>query len=69
MGGLGGQQLGAQVPGLLVGGAALACFSELELGVCWEEALVVGWTAEGLFAACLLVVSQYCYVRAQPMIG
>lgn len=48
--GLGGQELGAQVPGLLVGGAALACFSKLELRVCWEEALVVGWTAEGLLA-------------------
>lgn len=55
MGGLGGQELGAQVPCLLVGGAALACFPELELGVCWEEALVVGWTAECLFAASLVM--------------
>lgn len=57
VGSLGGQQLGTKVTGLLVGRAALACFSELELGVCWEEALVVGWTAQGLFATCLLKIS------------
>lgn len=38
---------------LVVDVAALAGLSVLELGVCWEEALVVGWTAEGFFATSL----------------
>lgn len=48
--GLGGEELGAQVAGFAVGIAALAGLAEFELCVRGEEALVVGWPAEGFFA-------------------
>lgn len=51
MEGLGGEQLGGQVArGFVVGVAALPGAAVLELGVGGEEALVVGWAAEGFFA-------------------
>jgi hypothetical protein len=49
---LGGQELGGEVAaGFVVDVAALAGLSVLELGVRWEETLVVGWAAEGFFAS------------------
>ena len=53
VGGLGGEELGAQVAGLGAGGATLTSFAELELEVGGEGDLVVGRAAEGIFAACL----------------
>ena len=51
MRGFGGKELGAEVSSVAVGVAALAGLAELELGVGWEEALVVGGTALGFFAS------------------
>lgn len=48
---LGSKELGAEIAGVAVGGASLARLAEFELGVGGEEALVVGWAAEGFFAA------------------
>lgn len=49
--GFGGEELGGEVPrGVVVGVAALAGLTELELCVRGLEALVVGWAAEGFFA-------------------
>lgn len=53
MGGFGGEELSAKVAGVAVGGAALAGLAEFKLGVGGKEALVVGWTAKGFFAASL----------------
>ena len=52
---LGGEQLGGQVAlggavGVVVGRAALAGAAVLEVRVGGEEALVVGWAAEGFLA-------------------
>lgn len=53
---LGGEEFRSEVAcGLVVGVAALAGFSVLELGVGWEETLVVGWASEGLFATGLRI--------------
>jgi hypothetical protein len=49
--GFSGEQLGAEIAGVAVGRAALAGLAEFELGVGGEEALMVGWAAEGFFAA------------------
>lgn len=57
MGRLGGEELGAEIADLLVDCAALAGLTEFELGVGGEEALMVGGTAEGLFATRLVVWS------------
>lgn len=50
MSGFGGEELGAEITGFLVDGTALAWFAEFELGMGGKEALMVGWTAEGVFA-------------------
>jgi hypothetical protein len=48
---LGGEELRSEVARrFVIGVAALAGFSVLELGVGRQEALVVGWAAESLFA-------------------
>ena len=53
VGGFGGEKLGSEVACVcvVVCVAALAGSTVLELGVGGEEALVVGWTPEGLFAS------------------
>jgi hypothetical protein len=48
---LSGKEFGAEIAGVAISGATLAGLAEFELGVGGEEALVVGWTAEGFFAA------------------
>lgn len=60
MGCLSGKKLGAEIACLvfLVGRAALAGLAEFELGVRWEEALVVGWAFEVVFSSCLERVSS-----------
>lgn len=40
-------------------GYDVECIPELELGVGWEEALVIGWAAEGLFATSLGPLSVF----------
>lgn len=55
MGGFGGEELGCEIArGGVVGVAALAGLTELELRVGGLEALVVGWAAEGFFATGLV---------------
>lgn len=54
---LGGEQLSGQVARVGFVVDALACLAVFELGVGGEEALVVGWAAEGIFAAGLGCVS------------
>jgi hypothetical protein len=49
--GLGGKELGAEVSLATVGITTLAGLAELELGVGWEETLVVRGTAVGFFAS------------------
>lgn len=56
MGGLGGEELGSEIVGFFVCVAALACLAELELGVRWEETLVVGRAAKGFFASGLGII-------------
>lgn len=52
MGCFSGEQLGCEIArGFFVSVASLAGFAELELRVGGLEALVVGWAAEGFFAA------------------
>lgn len=51
MRGLGSKELGAEVSLATVCVAALAGLAELELGVGWEETLVVRGTAVGFFAS------------------
>lgn len=54
VGSLSGKELGGEVTGgFVVGISALAGFSVLELGVCGQKTLVVGWTAESFFASSL----------------
>lgn len=50
MRGFGGKELGAKVSDIAVGVTALAGLAEFELCMRGEEALVVGWAAEGFFA-------------------
>lgn len=40
---------------------------EFELGVCWEEALMVGWTAKGLFATSLVLCQRAVATRTRRM--
>ena len=55
--GLGGQQLGGQIPRIGVVVDALPCLAVFELCVRGEEPLVVGRAAKGFFAAGLVSVS------------
>lgn len=59
MSALGSKELGCKVAtGFFVDVAALAGFTVLELGMRWEETLVVSWAAEGFFATSLGNVSH-----------
>ena len=53
MSGLGGEKLRSKISRVffVVCVAALAGLAVLELGVGWEKALVVGWSAEGFLAS------------------
>lgn len=50
MGGFGSEELGSEVARGFLSIAALTGLTIFELGVGWEEALMVGWTSEGFFA-------------------